>query len=114
MRTAAAVLLTIVLAATQTLGADNNWYTGDEHCPPPKDDGTYSAPYNALEYRQEYPTFSGADKPGWSCSYQREDGVIVQYGDSRTPQQQWLAIWGDNHDNSLSNSGKRRPETVHR
>ncbi len=29
----------------------------------------------------------------WSCSYQREDGVIVQFGDVRSPQQQWLDIW---------------------
>lgn len=96
---AVAVIFDIMLAATQVQSTDNRWYTGDEFCPPPKDDGTYSAPYNALDHRQEYPNFSGADKPGWSCSYQREDGVIVRYGDSRTPQQQWLSIWGDNHDN---------------
>ncbi len=70
------------------------WYRGDERCVPPKDDGTYSAPYNALDHKNDYPTFSGADTKGWSCSYQREDGVIVQYGDSRTPQEQWLAVWG--------------------
>lgn len=76
------------------------WYVGDERCPPPKDDGTYSAPYNALDHPNDYPTFAGADKPGWSCSYQREDGVIVQYGDSRTPQEQWLNVWGGNISNN--------------
>lgn len=100
MRTGVTVVLAAMLAATQTYISDNTtWYNGDELCPPPKDDGTYSAPYNALDHRQEFPTFSGADKPGWSCSYHREDGVIVQYGDSRTPQEQWLAIWGDNNNN---------------
>ena len=95
MRKVLAILFAATLAAAQVHGADNEWYTGDEHCPPPKDDGTYSAPYNALDHAHEYPTFSGADKPGWSCSYQTEDGVIVQYGNSLTPQQQWLAIWSD-------------------
>ncbi|MFA7404819.1 MAG: hypothetical protein WC007_12550 [Pelobacteraceae bacterium] len=99
MRTTDAVLFSIMLAAAPTFGTDNTWYTGDERCPPPRDDGTYSAPYNALEHRQEYPMFFGADKPGWSCSYQKDNGVIVQYGDSRTPQQQWVAVWGDSHDN---------------
>ena len=76
------------------------WYVGDERCPPPKDDGTYSAPYNPFDHRADYPTFAGADKPGWSCSYQREDGVIIQYGDNRTPQEQWLMLWGNgNSDN---------------
>lgn len=69
------------------------WYVGDDRCPPPKDDGRYSAPYNPLDHPNDYPTFPGADKPGWSCSYQRGDGVIVQYGDSRTPQEKWLSIW---------------------
>lgn len=96
MRTAVSVLFVLMLAAVQAHSDDNKWYVGDERCPPPKDDGTYSAPYNALDHRQEYPTFSGADKPGWSCSYQRQDGVIVQYGDSRTPQQQWQDVWGGN------------------
>ncbi|HCE66037.1 MAG: hypothetical protein A2X82_19520 [Geobacteraceae bacterium GWC2_55_20] len=98
MKRYAFVLFFVMFAAIQAHSADNNWYVGDERCPPPKDDGTYSAPYKALDYPQDYPTFFGADKPGWSCSYQREDGVIVQYGDSRTPQQQWLALWagGDN------------------
>lgn len=95
MRTVVVVFLAILLFATRAYSAEKGWYTGDERCVPPKDDGTYSAPYNALEHRFEYPTFRGADKPGWSCSYRREDGVMVQYGDSRTPQQQWLAIWDD-------------------
>ena len=71
-------------------------YRGDERCPPPKDWEGYSPPYNPLDHPQEYPDFPGADLPGWSCSYQREDGVIVQYGDSRSPQQQWLETYGDN------------------
>lgn len=76
------------------------WYTGDGRCPAPKDDGTYAAPYNPLKYPHEFPVFAGADKKGWSCSYQREDGVLVQFGDSRTPQEQWRSVWGD------MNSGK--------
>jgi len=99
MRTVRAFLLAMALCVPQAFGADT-WYKGDERCPPPKDDGTYSAPYDAQEQRQEYPTFAGADKPGWSCSYQREDGVLVQYGDSRTPQQQWLSLWGGGGDSS--------------
>jgi len=75
---------------------EQNWYVGDERCPPPRDDGTFSPPYKALDHPYEYPIFAGADKPGWSCSYQREDGVIVQFGDSRTPQQQWQSLWGEN------------------
>jgi len=56
-----------------------------------------SAPCNVLDYPHDYPTFPDADKQGWSCSYRKENGVIVQYGDSQTPQQQWLALYGD-HD----------------
>jgi len=82
------------MAAVMSPGGEK-WYVGDERCPPPRDDGSYSAPYRAIDHQNEYPIFVGADKPGWSCSYQRENGVIVQYGDSRTPQEQWLAIWGD-------------------
>ncbi|HIJ81178.1 MAG TPA: hypothetical protein HPP76_05670 [Desulfuromonadales bacterium] len=89
----------MAMAASLAYGADTAWYTGDERCQPPKDDGTYSAPYNAQEYSREYPTFSDADKQGWSCSYQRENGTIVQFGDSRSPQQQWLSLWGGNDSN---------------
>lgn len=97
MKLSAAVVISVLaMAVPLAYGAEKDWYRGDERCPPPRDDGTYSAPYNALDHRLEYPTFEGADKPGWSCSYQREDGVTVQYGDSRTPQQQWLAAWGTN------------------
>lgn len=99
MKMFATGLLALAIAAIQCQSAETIWYNGDERCPPPSDDGRYSAPYNALDHRKEYPTFSGADKPGWSCSYQREDGVIIQYGDSRTPQQQWMDVWGDDHDN---------------
>lgn len=91
-------ILVLVLAASAGNCAEGKWYTGDEQCPVPVDDGTYSAPYDAKEHPHDYPTFQGADKPGWSCSYQRADGVIVQYGDSRTPQQQWMAIWGGAND----------------
>jgi len=89
-------VLGFLLAASPVCAADTAWYQGDERCPPPKDDGTYSAPYNALDHPRDYPTFAGADQPGWSCSYQREDGTVVQYGDSRSPQQQWLDLWGGN------------------
>jgi hypothetical protein len=99
MRTGVFVIFALILAATEVRGADGAWYAGDDRCVPPDNDGTYSAPYNALEHRLEYPIFFDADKPGWSCSYQKEDGGIIQYGDSRTPQQQWLAVWGNYHDN---------------
>jgi hypothetical protein len=87
-------VMAVFMAAVMPAG-DGRWYVGDERCPPPRDDGSYSAPYNAIDHRNDYPVFAGADKPGWSCSYRREDGVIVQYGDSRTPQEQWMAVWGD-------------------
>jgi len=100
MRLLLVTLFLVVFSPTGVLASDTKWYTGDEHCPPPKDDGTYSAPYDAQKHPHDYPTFNGADKPGWSCSYQRGDGVIVQYGDSRTPQEQWKAVWGElNHIN---------------
>lgn len=99
MKKYAAVLLAVIMLATPGYAAVEKWYDGDERCLPPRDDGTYSAPYSALEHPHQYPTFAGADKPGWSCSYQRKDGVIIQYGDSRTPQQQWLALWGGNDAN---------------
>jgi hypothetical protein len=92
MLTTTVNLLVMMLAVTPL----PIWYSGDKRCQPPDDNGTYSAPYNALDHRNDYPTFNGADKPGWACSYQREDGVIVQYGDSRSPQQQWLDLWGGN------------------
>lgn len=95
MKNVIAVLIA-ALAAVMPLDSQQ-WYVGDGQCPPPKDDGRYSAPYKAIEHPNDYPTFVGADKPGWSCSYLREDGVIVQYGDSRTPQQQWLGIWGNSN-----------------
>lgn len=91
-----AAAITLMMLAAPALGA-NVWYTGDAVCRPPPDDGTYSAPYRAIDHPDDYPTFAGADTPGWSCSYQREDGVTVQYGDSRTPQEQWLAVWGNNN-----------------
>ncbi|NVO00576.1 MAG: hypothetical protein HXX17_14755 [Geobacteraceae bacterium] len=69
-------------------------FRGDEHCPLPKDWIKYSEPYEPLDHPYEYPVFPKADWPGWSCSWQRDDGVIVQYGDSRTPQEQWRAVWG--------------------
>ena len=87
-----AVITTIMIMVSLASPAD--WYTGDERCPPPaRDNDKYSAPYKALEHPHDYPTFSGADKPGWACSYQRDDGVIVQYGDGRTPQEQWKDVW---------------------
>ena len=95
MRKVLAILFAVTVIATQVHSADNKWYTGDERCLPPKDDGKYSPPYDAKDHPHEYPTFHGADKPGWACSYQREGGAIVQFGNSQTPQQQWLAIWGN-------------------
>ena len=74
-------------------------YKGDDRCPPPRDWSRYSEPYFPQDHPRDYPTFYKADWPGWSCSYQREDGVIVKYGDSRTPQEQWLAIFGKNDQN---------------
>jgi len=68
-------------------------YRGDERCPLPKDWSGYSQPYEPLDHPNEYPVFAEADRHGWSCSYQREDGVVVQFGDSRTPQEQWLSVW---------------------
>lgn len=98
MRTFLIAMGVFIFTASSVLCEGTTWYSGDERCPPPKDDGKYSAPYSIQDTGREYPTFSGADKPGWSCSYQREDGVIVQFGDSRTPQQQWLAVMGNTHD----------------
>ncbi len=91
-------LFALFLMVANGYCAEDKWYTGDDRCPPPVNDGTFSAPYDAKEHPHDYPTFQGADKPGWSCSYQKADGVIVQYGDSRTPQQQWMAIWGGTND----------------
>jgi hypothetical protein len=82
----------IVTISSGTFAAGD--YRGDERCPRPTDWSNYSEPYDPLEHPHDYPTFYKADKPGWSCSYQREDGVVVQYGDSRTPQEQWLAVFG--------------------
>ncbi|MBK5277049.1 MAG: hypothetical protein JJE30_18640 [Desulfuromonadales bacterium] len=74
-------------------------YRGDDRCPPPKDWSEYSEPYNPLDHASDYPVFYKSDWPGWSCSYTREDGVIVQYGDSRSPQEQWIAVWSNGNDN---------------
>jgi hypothetical protein len=90
-----AIILTVTLG-TQTFAAGD--YRGDARCLPPKDWSGYSEPYQPLDHSTEYPTFEKADRPGWSCSYQREDGVVVQYGDHRSPQQQWLDTWGRNDD----------------
>lgn len=99
MQTVALLLFALLIAMTEANAEVNGWYAGDERSPPPKNDGTYSAPYNALDHPGEYPIFYGADKAGWSCSYQKESGAIVQYGDSRTPQQQWLDVYGRGSDN---------------
>lgn len=88
------ISLAVVLIASASLAYADGDYRGDERCPPPKDWSKYSEPYYPRDHPLEYPTFYKADWPGWSCSYQREDGVIVQYGDSRTPQEQWLAVFG--------------------
>lgn len=90
------IIALLFMAASTAQGAGD--YRGDERCPPPKDWSNYSEPYEPLDHPNDYPTFYKADWPGWSCSYQREDGVIVQYGDSRTPQQQWQGLYGGNGD----------------
>ena len=89
------VIATAVTLCASLAYADGD-YRGDERCPVPKDWSTYSEPYFPGDFPHDYPTFYKADWPGWSCSYQREDGVLVQYGDSRTPQEQWLAVFGGN------------------
>src|SRR4051812_35709060 len=72
-------LTAVSLAVTATTAAfAAGDYRGDAKCPPPADWSAYSEPYNPLDHRYEYPTFYKADLPGWSCSYQREDGVTVQ------------------------------------
>jgi hypothetical protein len=84
------ILMCMLVGWTGSVASAAGDYRGDARCPLPVDWSKYSEPYNPLEHHNEYPTFYKADWPGWSCSYQREDGVVIQYGDSRTPQQQWL------------------------
>ena len=93
MRAIISLVVCMMMGAASLAGAAGD-YRGDEHCPPPQDWSNFSPPYNPYDYPYEFPVFDKADRPGWACSYQREDGVIVQYGDSRTPQEQWLAIFG--------------------
>ena len=84
----------VTTAGTGAMAAGD--YRGDSRCQPPKDWSRYSEPYEPLDHHDDYPTFDKADLPGWSCSYQREDGVAVQFGDSRSPQKQWQDTWGGN------------------
>jgi hypothetical protein len=93
------LLVACLIVCTTSPGFAAGDYRGDERCPPPSDWSNYSDPYEPLDHKYDYPTFAKADWPGWACSYQREDGRIVQYGDSRTPQEQWLAVWGNSTDN---------------
>lgn len=95
MRIIPVLLACLLLSSVSSLSASGD-FRGDQRCPLPQDWSKYSEPYEPLDHPNEYPTFYKADWPGWSCSYSREDGVIVQYGDSRTPQEQWLAVWGKN------------------
>lgn len=88
------VLMVAVLLVSGSIAAAAGDYRGDERCPLPNDWSGYSEPYEPLDHPGDYPIFYKADWPGWACSYQREDGVIVQYGDSRTPQEQWQGVWG--------------------
>lgn len=88
------LLFTSLMLCTLSSAYAAGDYRGDERCPLPKDWSKFSEPYEPLEHMNDYPVFPKADWPGWSCSYQREDGVIVQFGDIRSPQQQWLSIWG--------------------
>lgn len=99
MKKTVTVLLLLALASTAA-NAETAWYSGDERCQPPQDKNAFSAPYNPLDHPNDYPTFPDANKSGWSCSYQRDDGTIVQYGDSRTPQEQWLSVWERNDDSN--------------
>lgn len=92
------LLIIALLAATTITASAAGDYRGDERCPLPVDWSKYSEPYHPLDHPRDYPTFFKADWPGWFCSYQREDGVVVQYGDSRSPQQQWLDTWGGGAD----------------
>lgn len=85
------IVLLLVMPSTGKAAGD---YSGDERCPLPTDWSNYSKPYEPQDHPHDYPAFEKADMPGWSCSYQREDGIFVQYGDSRSPQQQWLDMWG--------------------
>jgi hypothetical protein len=87
------LIFCLLLVVTEWAEAAGD-YRGDERCPPPQDWSNYSEPYEPLDHPDDYPTFFKADVPGWACSYQREDGAIVQYGDSRTPQEQWLSVLG--------------------
>ena len=96
MKTVVVLLLACLMAGCAGKPARITWYVGDGRCVPPRDDGTYAPPYDVMNHRNDYPTYVGADKPGWSCSYQRSDGVVVQFGDSRTHQEQWQAFWGGN------------------
>lgn len=93
------IILSVVLVVlTGTTAGAAGDYRGDARCPLPTDWSTYSEPYNPLDHPHDYPTFYKADWPGWSCSYQREDGIIIQYGDSRSPQQQWQDLYSNNSD----------------
>lgn len=87
----AGVFMCLFMTSTVFAAGD---YRGDERCPLPKDWSKYSEPYDPLDHKDEFPQFYKADWPGWSCSYIREDGVLVQYGDIRSPQEQWLAVYG--------------------
>jgi len=95
MKGAVMKIVTVMLLLWAPWACAAGEYRGDERCPRPKEWTNYSEPYFPQDHPNEYPAFYKADWPGWSCSYQREDGVIVQYGDSRTPQEQWLAIFGN-------------------
>ena len=88
------LMLACLMVAVSSFAFAAGDYSGDQRCPLSTDWSKYSEPYNPLDHPHEYPTFHKADWPGWSCSYQREDGLIIQYGDSRTPQQQWQDTWG--------------------
>jgi hypothetical protein len=92
---ALAGLIVVAMASWVAAAGD---YSGDVQCRPPKDWSSYSEPYYPQDHPNDYPTFHKADRPGWVCSYNREDGVIVQFGDSRTPQEQWIATWIQNND----------------
>ena len=92
------MLVIVVMLGTVSWAHALGDYQGDERCPPPKDWSDYSEPFDPSNNPTEYPNFYKSDWPGWFCSYQRDDGVIVQYGDSRSPRQQWLDMYGGDND----------------
>lgn len=64
---------------------------GDERCRPPRDYNAagYARPIDVLGTPNEPTGYEAEHMKQWSCSYQRPDGTIVNYGSSFTPLEQW-------------------------